>query len=80
MLHPGISVVYDVHTGKLRWDLSYNSTAGRIWFDKWDNPEVYKHLGGANAWQGLVLMKKGVSSLLRLVGIIRFLWWHAPGR
>lgn len=52
---PGHIRSYDVHTGKLRWIFHTIPQPGEYGFDKWENPEVYKHLGGANAWAGFSL-------------------------
>jgi len=52
---PGHIRSYDVHTGKLRWIFHTIPQPGEEEYDKWDNPEVYKHLGGANSWSGFSL-------------------------
>jgi quinoprotein glucose dehydrogenase len=52
---PGHIRSYDVHTGKLRWIFHTIPQPGEFGHDKWENPEAYKHLGGANAWAGFSL-------------------------
>lgn len=52
---PGHIRSYDVRTGKLRWIFHTIPQPLEDNYDTWENPEVYKHLGGANAWSGFSL-------------------------
>jgi quinoprotein glucose dehydrogenase len=49
---PGHIRAYDVHTGKIRWIFHTIPQPGEPGFESWDDPEAWKHVGGANAWSG----------------------------
>ncbi|RPD41171.1 PQQ-binding-like beta-propeller repeat protein [Chitinophaga barathri] len=68
---PGHIRSYDVHSGKLRWIFHTIPQPGEHGYDVWDNPDAYKHLGGANAWSGFSLDEdKGI--LFAPVGSVSF--------
>ena len=52
---PGHIRAYDVHTGKLRWIFHTIPQPGEPGYESWDNPEAWKHIGGANVWAGFSL-------------------------
>lgn len=52
---PGHIRAYDVHTGKLRWIFHTIPYPGEVGYKTWDDPEAYKHIGGANPWAGFSL-------------------------
>ena len=55
---PGHIRAYDVVTGKLRWIFHTIPQPGEAGYESWDDPEAYKHVGGANAWSGFSLDEK----------------------
>jgi len=55
---PGHIRAFDVRTGKLRWILHTIPQPGEVGYETWDDPEAYKHIGGANSWSGLTLDEK----------------------
>lgn len=68
---PGHIRSYDVRTGKLRWIFHTIPQPGEYGYDTWEDPEAYKHLGGANAWSGFSLdEEKGI--LFAPVGSVSF--------
>jgi quinoprotein glucose dehydrogenase len=52
---PGHIRAFDVRTGKLRWIFHTIPQPGEIGYETWEDPEAYKHIGGANSWSGLTL-------------------------
>ncbi len=52
---PGHIRAYDVRTGKLRWIFHTIPQPGEIGYETWEDPEAYKHVGGANSWSGFTL-------------------------
>jgi len=52
---PGHIRAYDVHTGKMRWIFHTIPYPGEPGYESWDDPEAYKHIGGANVWAGFSL-------------------------
>jgi quinoprotein glucose dehydrogenase len=52
---PGHIRSYDVHTGRLRWMFHTIPQPGEFGHDTWQNPDAWKHIGGANAWAGFSL-------------------------
>jgi len=52
---PGYIRAYDVQTGKLRWKFHTIPQPGEEGYETWDDPEAWKHIGGANAWAGFSL-------------------------
>jgi quinoprotein glucose dehydrogenase len=58
---PGHIRAYDVHTGKLRWIFHTIPHPGEYGYDSWEDKELYKYAGGANAWAGFSLdEEKGI--------------------
>lgn len=58
---PGHIRAYDVNTGKLRWIFHTIPHPGEAGYETWDDPEAWKHIGGANAWSGFSLdEEKGI--------------------
>jgi quinoprotein glucose dehydrogenase len=58
---PGHIRAYDVHSGKLRWIFHTIPHPGEAGYESWDDPEAWKHIGGANAWSGFSLdEEKGI--------------------
>lgn len=55
---PGHIRAYDVHTGELRWIFHTIPHPGEEGYATWDDPEAYRHIGGANAWAGFSLDEK----------------------
>ena len=52
---PGHIRAFDVMTGKLRWIFHTIPQPGQFGYETWEDPEAYKHIGGANSWSGLTL-------------------------
>lgn len=52
---PGHIRAFDVRTGKLRWIFHTIPQPGEPGYETWEDPEAYKHIGGANSWSGLTL-------------------------
>jgi quinoprotein glucose dehydrogenase len=52
---PGHIRAFDVRTGKLRWIFHTIPQPGEAGYETWEDPEAYKHIGGANSWSGLTL-------------------------
>ena len=52
---PGHIRAFDVRTGKLRWIFHTIPQPGEDGYETWEDPEAYKHIGGANSWSGLTL-------------------------
>lgn len=52
---PGYIRAYDVQTGKLRWKFHTIPQPGEEGYESWDDPDAWKHIGGANAWAGFSL-------------------------
>lgn len=55
---PGHIRAYDVRTGKLRWRFHTIPQPGEPGYETWEDPQAYKHIGGANSWSGLTLDEK----------------------
>jgi quinoprotein glucose dehydrogenase len=55
---PGHIRAFDVHTGKMRWIFHTIPYPGEPGYETWDDPEAYKHIGGANVWAGFSLDEK----------------------
>lgn len=55
---PGHIRAFDVRTGKLRWIFHTIPQPGEFGYDTWEDPEAYKHIGGANSWSGFTLDEK----------------------
>jgi quinoprotein glucose dehydrogenase len=54
---PGYIRAFQVRTGKLAWVFHTIPRPGEYGYETWP-PEAYKHMGGANAWSGLVVDEK----------------------
>ena len=52
---PGHIRAYDVRTGKMTWIFHTIPQPGEAGYETWEDPEAYKHIGGANNWSGLTL-------------------------
>ena len=52
---PGHIRAYDVRTGQLKWIFHTIPQPGEFGYDTWEDPEAWKHIGGANSWSGLSL-------------------------
>lgn len=52
---PGHIRAFDVKTGKLRWIFHTIPKPGEAGYETWEDPEAYKHIGGANSWSGFTL-------------------------
>ena len=52
---PGHIRAFDVRTGKLRWIFHTIPQPGEAGYETWEDPEAYKHIGGANSWSGFTL-------------------------
>ena len=52
---PGHIRAYNVRTGQLKWIFHTIPQPGEFGYDTWEDPEAWKHIGGANSWSGLSL-------------------------
>jgi len=52
---PGHIRAFDVRTGKLRWIFHTIPQPGEAGYETWEDPNAYKHIGGANSWSGFTL-------------------------
>ena len=58
---PGHIRAFDVRTGKLHWKFHTIPQPGEAGYETWEDPEAYKHIGGANSWSGFTLdEEKGI--------------------
>lgn len=58
---PGHIRAYDVRTGKQQWTFHTIPHPGEEGYNTWEDPNAYKYIGGANAWNGFSLdNKKGI--------------------
>lgn len=48
----------DIKTGKMKWVFNTIPNPGEYGYQSWDDPEAYKHVGGANNWSGISLDEK----------------------
>lgn len=55
---PGHIRAYDVRTGKQQWIFHTIPYPGEPGYETWDDPEAWKHIGGANCWSGFTLDEK----------------------
>lgn len=55
MAAPGHIRAYDVRTGQLKWIFHTIPHPGEAGYESWDDPEAWKHIGGANSWSGFTL-------------------------
>ena len=62
---PGHIRALDVRTGKLQWIFHTIPQPGEYGYETWEDPEAYKHIGGANSWAVFPWMKKEESYLHR---------------
>lgn len=49
---PGHIRAFDVRTGKRRWIFHTIPHPGEPGYESWEDPQAYKHIGGANVWSG----------------------------
>jgi quinoprotein glucose dehydrogenase len=52
---PGHIRAFDVRTGKMKWIFHTIPHPGEAGYETWEDPEAYKHIGGANSWSGFTL-------------------------
>lgn len=52
---PGHIRAYDIKTGERVWIFHTIPQPGQYGYDTWEDPEAYRHIGGANAWSGFSL-------------------------
>jgi len=52
---PGHIRAFDVRSGKLRWTFHTIPKPGEAGYETWEDPDAYKHIGGANSWSGFTL-------------------------
>ena len=52
---PGYIRAYEVTTGKLKWVFHTIPEPGEPGYHSWDDPNAWKHIGGANCWAGFSL-------------------------
>lgn len=52
---PGHIRAYDCRTGKMKWIFHTIPQPGELGYDTWQDPEAWKHIGGANTWSGFTL-------------------------
>ena len=58
---PGHIRAFNVRTGKQEWIFHTIPHPGEDGYESWDDPNAYKHIGGANCWSGFTLdEKKGI--------------------
>ncbi|MBS1598069.1 MAG: PQQ-binding-like beta-propeller repeat protein [Bacteroidetes bacterium] len=55
---PGHIRAFDTRTGKLRWIFHTIPHPGEAGYESWDDTTAYKHIGGANAWSGIIVDEK----------------------
>ena len=55
---PGHIRAYDVLTGKQRWIFHTIPQPGEFGYESWEDPNAWKHMGGANCWSGFALDEK----------------------
>ncbi|MBZ5859184.1 outer membrane protein assembly factor BamB family protein [Flavihumibacter profundi] len=52
---PGHIRAYNVHSGKQEWIFHTIPQPGEPGYETWEDPEAWKHIGGANCWTGFTL-------------------------
>lgn len=58
---PGHIRAYNVRTGKLAWIFHTIPQPGEPGYETWEDPEAWKHIGGANVWSGFSMdEEKGI--------------------
>lgn len=58
---PGHIRAFDVRTGKRAWIFHTIPQPGEPGYESWDDPEAWKHIGGANVWSGFSMdEEKGI--------------------
>ncbi len=55
---PGDIRAFDVRTGELAWTFHTIPRPDEFGYDTWDDPDAWKHTGGANSWAGMALDKE----------------------
>ncbi len=49
---PGHIRAFDVRTGAIKWIFHTIPQPGEAGYESWEDPNAYKHIGGANSWSG----------------------------
>jgi len=58
---PGHIRAFNVHTGKRAWIFHTIPQPGEPGYESWEDPEAWKHIGGANVWSGFSMdEEKGI--------------------
>lgn len=52
---PGHIRAYDVRTGEQKWIFHTIPQPGEYGYETWEDPDAWKHIGGANDWSGFSL-------------------------
>lgn len=52
---PGDIRAYNVKTGELAWIFHTIPRPGEFGHNSWEDPEAWKHVGGANSWAGMTV-------------------------
>lgn len=55
---PGHIRAYDVRTGQQKWIFHTIPQPGEYGYHTWEDPQAWKHIGGANNWCGMSLDEK----------------------
>ncbi len=55
---PGHIRAYDARSGEQRWIFHTIPGPGEEGYDSWEDPNAWKHIGGANCWSGFSLDEK----------------------
>ena len=55
---PGHIRAYNVRTGKQEWIFHTIPQPGEEGYETWDDPNAWKHIGGANCWSGFTMDEK----------------------
>lgn len=55
---PGDIRAFNIKTGESEWTFHTIPQPGEFGYETWQNPEAWKHIGGANSWAGMSLDEK----------------------
>lgn len=59
---PGHIRAYDVRTGKIKWIFHTIPQPGEPGYETWEDPNAWKHTGGANSWMGMTIdQQRGIA-------------------
>jgi quinoprotein glucose dehydrogenase len=59
---PGHVRAYDVRTGKMKWIFHTIPQPGEPGYESWEDPNAWKHTGGANNWMGMTIdQERGIA-------------------